>query len=460
MTTTRRTQVRNREALLTQGLPDLRTAVLDVLEAGLEASDPALAVDRRLSFDGSVLTADGRPYPIAGRSVMVLGAGKASLRIAVALETMLGDCIDAGLVVVPRGQGGRLERIEVIEADHPLPTADSVTAARRLMALGGTARPGDLVICCFTGGSSALASLPPAGIDHEQKQTLHRLLLQSGASIAEVNCVRKHVSSFKGGRLAVVMGGATILNLTVSDVAGDPLDAITDPTVPDTTSVADAIAVLERHGLWDAVPAPVRAHLADAARAESPTLDTADIDTLMLVSGELACRAMAERATQRGYSPVVLSTSIEGESREVGATLVSLARESHTRGRPFPPPCMLVGCGGETTVTVNNGARFGAGGPNQEAAIGAALRLKPGERIVAAFVDTDGLDGGTDAAGAMVDGTTAPRAAAAGVDLRAAILGHTSRQALQQVGELLVTGPTGTNVNDMFAIAVDLAEES
>ena len=180
----------------------------------------------------------------------------------------------------------------------------------------------------------------------------------------------------------------------------------------------------------------------------------------MLVSGELACRAMADRATQRGYSPVVLSTSIEGESREVGATLVSLARESHTRGRPFPPPCMLVGCGGETTVTVTNGARFGAGGPNQEAAIGAALRLKPGERIVAAFVDTDGLDGGTDAAGAMVDGTTAARASAAGVDLRAAILGHTSRHALQQVGELLVTGPTGTNVNDMFAIAVDLAEES
>ncbi len=161
MTTTRRTQVRNREALLTLGLPDLRTAVLDVLEAGLEASDPALAVDRRLAFDGAVLTADGRPYPIAGRSVMVLGAGKASLRIAVALETMLGDCIDAGLVVVPRGQGGRLDRIEVLEADHPLPTPDSVTAARRLMALAGTARPGDLVICCFTGGSSALASLPP-----------------------------------------------------------------------------------------------------------------------------------------------------------------------------------------------------------------------------------------------------------------------------------------------------------
>ena len=275
MTTTRRTQVRNRDALLALGLPDLRTAVLDVLEAGLEAGDPALAVDRRLSFDGAVLTADGRPYQIAGRSVMVLGAGKASLRIAVALEAMLGDCIDAGLVVVPRGQGGRLDRIEVIEADHPLPSPDSVSAARRLMALAGTARPGDLVICCFTGGSSALASLPPAGIDHQHKHTLHRLLLQSGASIAEVNCVRKHVSSFKGGRLAVAMGGATILNLTVSDVAGDPLDAITDPTVPDTTSVADAIAVLERHELWNAVPGPVRAHLSDAARAESPSLDTA-----------------------------------------------------------------------------------------------------------------------------------------------------------------------------------------
>ena len=263
VTTTRRTQVRNREALLALGLPDLRTAVLDVLEAGLEASDPALAVDRRLAFDGAVLTADGRPYPIAGRSVMVLGAGKASLRIAVALETMLGDCIDAGLVVVPRGQGGRLDRIEVIEADHPLPTPDSVTAARRLMALAGTARPGDLVICCFTGGSSALASLPPAGIDHQHKHTLHRLLLQSGRVDRRGELRPKARVELQGRPSGGRDGGATILNLTVSDVAGDPLDAITDPTVPDTTSVADAIAVLERHGLWNAVPgagarAPVR----------------------------------------------------------------------------------------------------------------------------------------------------------------------------------------------------------
>jgi glycerate-2-kinase len=243
-------------------------------------------------------------------------------------------------------------------------------------------------------------------------------------------------------------------------VAGDPLDAITDPTVPDTTSVADAIAVLERHGLWSEISAPVRAHLGEAGGAESPALDGRPIQTLMLVSGELACHAMAERATARGFSPVVLSTSIEGESREVGATLVSLARESHTRGRPFPPPCMLVGCGGETTVTVRNGAEFGGGGPNQEAAIGAALKLLPGERIVAAFVDTDGADGGTEAAGAMVDGTTAPRAASAGIDLRAALLEHSSRRALEEVGELLVTGPTGTNVNDMFAIAVDPSEES
>src|SRR5262249_6722486 len=162
----------------------------------------------------------------------------------------------------------------------------------------------------------------------------------------------------------------------------------------------------------------------------------------------------AGQATARGFSPVVLSTSIEGESREVGATLISLARESHTRGRPFPPPCMLVGCGGETTVTVRNGAEFGGGGPHPEAAIRGALRLLPGERIVAAFVDTDGADGGTEAAGAMVDGTTAGRAASAGIDLRAALIEHSSRRALEEVGELLVTGPTGTNVNDMFAIAV------
>jgi glycerate-2-kinase len=217
--------------------------------------------------------------------------------------------------------------------------------------------------------------------------------------------------------------------------------------------VADAIEALRIHGLWDQVAASVRRHL-ESGDAGSPTLDGVAVRTVVLVDGEAACRAMAERAADLGHRPIVLSTSLEGESREVGATLVDLGRESARSGRPFSAPCMLIGCGGETTVTIRNSAQLGAGGPNQEACIGAALRLGEREPVAAAFLDTDGADGGSDAAGAIVDGHTAPRAAAAGVDLRTALVGHASGAALRALGDLIVTGPTGTNVNDMFVIGV------
>ena len=328
-----------------------------------------------------------------------------------------------------------------------------MTAAGRLVETARGVGPGDLVLCCFTGGSSALACLPANGVTLEEKRDLHRLLLRSGATIAEVNAVRKHVSALKGGRLAQAMGAGRIVNLTVSDVPGDALDAITDPTVADTTTAADAIAVLRAHGLWEEVAESVRRHLGSPA-AESPALAGAAIRTVVLVHGETACAAMAARASDLGLRPIVLSTSLEGESREVGATLVDLGRESARTGRPFAAPCMLIGCGGETTVTIRNGAPFGAGGPNQEAALGAALRLRGEAAIAAAFLDTDGADGGSAAAGALVDGQTAVRAASAGIDLRAALLEHASGSVLRELDDLIVTGPTGTNVNDMFAIGV------
>jgi glycerate-2-kinase len=445
--------VRNREALLSHGAVELRAAVLDVVEAGLAACDPGDAVERLVSTDGGAVTIDGASYPIGEGRVIVLGAGKATLSVAAALERTIGERIDAGLVVVPRGSGPAPARIEMVEADHPLPTDASREAAERLVDAARAVRPGDLVLCCFTGGSSALACLPAEGVTLAEKRDLHRLLLRSGATIAEVNAVRKHVSALKGGRLVQAMGGGRIVNLTVSDVPGDALDAITDPTVADTTTAEDAIAVLRAHGLWEGVAESVRRHLGSAA-AESPSLADAAIHTVVLVHGETACAAMAERASDLGMRPIVLSTSLEGESREVGATLVDLGRESARTGRPFAAPCMLIGCGGETTVTIRNGAPFGAGGPNQEAALGAALRLRGEPAIAAAFLDTDGADGGSAAAGALVDGQTAVRAATAGIDLRAALLAHASGSVLRELDDLIVTGPTGTNVNDMFAIGV------
>lgn len=456
MNATRPAAIGNRAALLAHGAADLRAAVLDVVEAGLGACDPGEAVERLVGLDGARIVVDGVPYDLGAGRLLVAGAGKATLAIAEALQRILGGRIDAGLVVVPRGQGRPVGRLEVVEADHPLPTEASLAAARRLAALAATVEGGDLVLGCFTGGSSALACLPPAGVTLAEKHELHRLLVRSGAGIGEVNAVRKHVSGIKGGRLAQAMAAGRIVNLTVSDVSGGALDAITDPTVQDTTTVNDAIDALRIHGLWDQVAPSVRRHL-ESGGAESPSLEGADVRTVVLVDGETACRAMGRRATELGYRPIVLSTSLEGESREVGATLIDLGRESARSGRPFAAPCMLIGCGGETTVTIRNGALLGAGGPNQEACLGAALRLRAAEPVVAAFLDTDGADGGSDAAGAVVDGHTAARARAAGIDLRAALFGHASAAALGALDDLIVTGPTGTNVNDMFAIGVATA---
>jgi glycerate-2-kinase len=245
-----------------------------------------------------------------------------------------------------------------------------------------------------------------------------------------------------------------LVNLTVSDVAGDVLDAITDPTVQDTSTVADAIAILEGRGLWDKLPVSVRDHLA-SDDARSPRLED-EPHTVLLVTGAGACEAMAAEARAAGLAAHIVSTELEGEAHVVGLQLAELALACARDGIPVPPPCVLIGCGGEATVTLDDngsGASFGAGGPNQEAAVAAALAMEEAN-VSACFLDTDGSDGGTDAAGAVVDGRSATRAREAGIDLEAAVAGHRSGEALAGLGDLIVTGPTQTNVNDMFVLAV------
>ncbi len=430
-----------------------RIAALEIAEAGLAACDVRQATRRAVELAGDELLVEGVRHRLdPSGSVLVVGAGKASLGIAEALEEILGDRIDGGAIAVRNGVAAKLATIEVLSADHPLPSAASEAAARRLLEVASQAGERDVVIACFTGGSSALASLAPDGVSVADKRALHELLLSSGIGIVEVNTVRKHVSAFKGGRLARAALPATLINLTVSDVAGDHIDAITDPSVPDSTRAADAIAVLDGHGLWKRAPESVREYL-QRPEAESPALDAARIQTVLLVTGATACEAMAERAISLGLSPVVVSTSLEGEARQVGRLLADLAGHSATTGAPFPPGTAMLGCGGESTVTLAPGAAFGEGGPNQEAAIAAALELE-GKPVAAVFLDTDGSDGGTEHAGAIVDGQTVERAAAAGLDLRAALLEHRSQAALTALEDALVTGPTGTNVNDLFALVV------
>ncbi len=447
----------NARELLDHGLTDLRRVVLDVMTAGLRAADPGLAVDRLVRLDGRRLLAGGRCFDLdEARSVVLLGAGKASLAIAAALERKLGDRIDAGLIVSRRGASRSLGRVEVVEADHPVPSAASLEAARKLAALAEGLGPGDLLITAFTGGSSALACLPPDGVPFAAKQHLHALLLESGASVTEINTVRKHVSAIKGGRLAERAAGAAILNLTVSDVVGDPVDLLCDPSVQDTSSTAAAVAVLRRHGLWSEVPPVIRDYLRGEP-SESPALADRDITTVVLIAGAGVVSHMEERVHALGWRPAVLGSQIEGEAASLGGFLGTLAAESSLGGRPFTPGTVLLAAGGEATVTVRRPvpAAVGHGGPNQEMALAFARAAARGRAAVAgAFLDSDGSDGGTDAAGGCVDSTTAPRAEQIAGCLDDDIAGHDSTSALSRLGDLIRTGPTGTNVSDLWVIAI------
>jgi glycerate 2-kinase len=384
-----------------------------------------------------------------------VGAGKASLRIAEALEDVLGDRIDAGVVVVREQEVRPLRSIEVIPADHPLPSARSVHGARRLLETVSDLKAQDIVIACVTGGSSALVCLPPENVSLDEKRRLHLSLLECGADITEINTVRKHVSLIKGGRLAHRALPARIVNLTVSDVAHDPFEYVTDLTVNNTTTPSDAIAILHRYDLWKDVAKSIRDYLSDDTNARMPDLSMVDIQTVLLVNGDTACTAMAKHARRRGLRSYVLTTALEGEARDTGRVLAAIAEECASRGRPFDPPCAIVGCGGEATVTLRGeAATFGEGGPNQESALSFGLTVSPNQPIACVMIDTDGSDGGGPFAGAVVDSTTRSRAVDIGLDPRAALASHRSLQILSALADLVRTGPTGTNVNDLFVIVV------
>lgn len=437
-------------------MPELRALALRVATAGLEACDAARAAEEAVWLTGDGVEVAGREYPLTPQSrVVVVGSGKATLVIAAAIERRLDGRIGGGAVAVREGEDDlTLERIEVHIADHPLPSERSAAAARRIAELVGNLGPEDLVLASFTGGSSALTSLPPDGVSQAEKRRLHELLLGSGAPIADVNTVRKHVSAFKGGRLAARAAPARLVNLTVSDVAGDVLDVLTDPTVQDTSRVDDAVAILHDHRIWDGLPASVRAHLTSEA-ANSPRL-ASEPQTVLLVTGARVCEAMVAEAQAAGVNAHVVSTELEGEASTVGRQLARLGMQCAREGEPVAAPCVLVGCGGEATVTLHGDSSraFGSGGPNQEAAVAAALTLEEGFPVAACFLDTDGSDGGTEAAGAIVDGDTSKRAREAGFDLAAALGAHRTGVPLSELGDLIITGPTRTNVNDLFAIAV------
>ena len=450
-------RIENRARLTDHGHQELRATVLDLAEVALAALSPSAGLRRSVTLDGKDLIAGGRSYDLSAVDRLVLlGAGKASAELATAVEQLLGPRLDGGVVVVPRpAERPASSRLTVLPGEHPVPGPASGAGARALLEQAGRLGERDLAICVFTGGSSALASLPPPGITNTDKARLHRLLLSSGMSVVEINTVRKHASLIKGGRLARAIAPARILNLTVSDVVGDPLDCITDPTVQDTSTVADALSVLGEWELLDLVPASVRDYLVtDPAR--SPDLSGADIHSVLLARGEDGTEAVLKAAGARGFSGVRLGGSLEGEAATAGRVLATLAREARAAGSPWPRGTVVVACGGECTVSLGPDADglFGQGGPSQEAAAGAALALDGVPGIVALFADTDGSDGGTAIAGGLVDSSTAGRAREQGLSLRKGLVDHATTVLLEACGDAVLTGATQTNANDLIIIGV------
>jgi glycerate 2-kinase len=426
----------------------LREAARSVFDAGLAAADVAPLVRRAL--------ADVRPGP-TGR-VRVGGAGKASGAMATAAEATLGDVIADGLVVVKDGYRAPTHRISLVEAGHPVPDARGEAAARRIRGLAEACGADDLLLVLVSGGGSALTPAPVPPITLADKQAMTRLLLAAGANINQLNAVRKHCSLLKGGQLARAASPARVHALLLSDVIGDPLDVIASgPTAPDVSTFAEARAILERFDLLARAPASILDRLERGTRREVPETPKPDdpvfrrVTNTVIGNNALVVDASAARARALGYTPHVLTRSLEGEARTVAGELVALARQVRDgRGPVAAPACVIAG--GETTVTVRG---QGAGGRCQEFGLAAALALEGQDGVVALAAGTDGTDGPTDAAGAVVDGGSARRARERGLDPRASLDRNDSNPVLAATDDLVVTGPTNTNLLDLYLLLID-----
>lgn len=434
---------------------EIRLDAWGIVRAALAAVDPRACVRRALVRHGDLFWTGTNSYDV--HRVRVVGMGKAAGAMARAAEEILADRIDTGLVVTADGYWTPTDRVEVIEAGHPVPDERGLDAARRIVDLVDDAEEGDLVVVLISGGGSALLTFPADGLSLSDLAKTNELLLRSGAPIAAMNAVRKHLDQLKGGQLARRAAPARVLALILSDVPGDPLDVIASgPTVPDPTTYADAEQILQDYGLWDKVPPSVREHLARGAAGEAVETPKpgdplfARVGNVLVGTGSMAAEAAVAEGEARGYHGLILTTTLVGEAREAGKVIASLAQEVVRFGRPVPPPGLLVAAG-ETTVTVRGG---GKGGRNQELALSAAIGIAGLEGVVVCALGTDGRDGPTSAAGAIVDGKTVDRANRSGINVHDALRQNDSHRALDASDDLVITGPTGTNVGDLCFVLV------
>ena len=437
--------------------PALREAAHELLAAALEAADPAAAVRRSLALDGEVLRVGQTRLPLArGARLRVVGGGKAGRAMTEAAVAVLGERIEGGVVIVPEVSPGAIGPVALREGGHPVPTAAGVAGATELERLLDGLRPEDLVLCLLSGGGSSLLALPAAGLTLEDLVETTHALLRAGCPIGEVNTVRKHLTRLGGGQLAARAHPARVAALVLSDVVGSPLEVIASgPATADPTTFAEALAVTERareRGLL--VPGSVEAALREGAsgtRPETPKAGDprlAGVVQTLVGSNVVSAEAVVRRARELGFATLLLSTFLEGEAREVGRILAGVLRELVTSDRPLARPACVV-LGGETTVTVQGRGR---GGRNQELALSAALALDGLEGVLLVSLATDGVDGPTDAAGAMVDGGTIARGGALGLQARAHLAENDAYPYLAATGDLLRLGPTGTNVNDLVLL--------
>lgn len=426
-----------------------------LLEAGLVAVDPNRLLPPLLP---------ALPRPRAGGRTLVLAAGKAASAMAQALESCWNEARNGplmGLVVTRYGYGRSLQCLEQIEAAHPVPDGAGAIAAKRFLAQAEELEAGDVLLCLISGGASSLLAAPTPGLSMADKQAVTKALLASGAPIQAINTVRRHLSAIKGGRLALAAAPAQVVTLLVSDVVGDDPAAIASgPTVGDPTSCADALAVLDAYGIEG--PPAVRQHLRHNEAAETPfpedtRLKAVDGGMHLLATSRMALDAAAETARSAGVTPLVLGDRLEGEAQEMAKVLAGIARSVQAHSQPVAAPAVILS-GGEATVTLGEGSR-GRGGPNTEFLLALALALRSGREasapgLYALAADTDGIDGSADNAGALLTPDSLARAQAAGLDAAACLAAHDAYRFFAGLDDLLMTGPTGTNINDFRAILI------
>jgi glycerate-2-kinase len=398
------------------------------------------------------------------RRVLVIGGGKASAGMALEIERILDGWITGGSVNIPvyTKPCPRSKKINFNPASHPIPSEDGVRGVKNMLRLVGQPSEEDLVICLISGGGSALMPLPSTGIQLSDKQKTTNLLLKSGAKIDEINAVRKHLSDFKGGRLAEKLYPATVLSLIISDVVGDKLESIASgPTAPDDTTYADAYTILQEDGLWRTVPGSVRKRIQKGKEGKLPETPKRGsrifkrVHNVLVGTNKESCRAAAEVLEERGYHSLILSTRLQGEAREVGKILADICIGIRENQLPVAPPAAIV-AGGETTVTVHGKGR---GGRNQELVLSAALSIRGKPAILVSSIGTDGVDGPTDAAGAVADGSTIERGLIRGLDADTYLGENNSYEFFKKLKDLIITGPTGTNVNDILIAIVGSADQ-